>query len=98
MLQARVVPHIADFCFPDASEWPPPAVEVEEGAASGEEQCYCLVLTTETGERKFAYCRRVQPEGANLCLPLAYCLLTPNRASGFYFKVRIGDGEKGWLS
>lgn len=54
---------------------------------AGEEQCYSLVITSEAGDRKYGYCRRVQPEGAPICLPLAYCILTTHRASGFYFKV-----------
>lgn len=79
--------HIESLCFPDAGEWPPPMSPTRGEALPGEEQCYSLVITSDTGERKFGYCRRVQPEGAPICLPLAYCILTPYRASGFFFKV-----------
>lgn len=87
-LKAVIPTHIENLCFPDAGEWPPPiCANRGNEALPGEEQCYSLVITNDTGERKFGYCRRVQPEGAPICLPLAYCILTPYRASGFYFKV-----------
>ncbi|XP_034235043.1 DENN domain-containing protein 2A-like [Thrips palmi] len=87
--EAIVPSHIENLCFPDAGEWPPPITSVKGASDSlpGEEQCYSLVVTSEVGERKYGYCRRVQPEGAPICLPLAYCILTQHRASGFYFKV-----------
>ncbi|KAE8742896.1 hypothetical protein FOCC_FOCC011514 [Frankliniella occidentalis] len=86
--EASVPSHIENLCFPDAGEWPPPICSSRGGETlPGEEQSYCLTITSDTGERKYGYCRRVQPEGAPICLPLAYCILTPYRASGFYFKV-----------
>ncbi|XP_046383178.1 uncharacterized protein LOC124153845 [Ischnura elegans] len=48
---------------------------------------YSLVITGADGNRRFGYCRRVLPEGGSLCLPLNYCLISPFRANGFYFKV-----------
>ena len=48
---------------------------------------YSLVLTNEHGTRSYAYCRRVVPEGAPFCLPLAYCIITSYRVPAFYNKV-----------
>ena len=91
LLQADVPPYIEHLCFPDAKDWPPPIAATSPVGASGgvDEQSYSLVITSETGERRFGYCRRVLPEGSNLCLPLAYCIISPFRASGFYYKVHI---------
>ncbi|EEB15446.1 DENN domain-containing protein 2A, putative [Pediculus humanus corporis] len=79
---AKPPPLIEALCFPDAGHWPP-KLEKEER----EEQCYSLVITNENGERKFGYCRRVLPEGSDLCLPLIYCIVTSHRADGFFYKV-----------
>lgn len=87
--QADVPPHIEHLCFPDARDWPPPhaATPSHPGPGINDEQSYSLVITSETGVRRFGYCRRVQPEGSSVCLPLAYCIISPFRASGFYYKV-----------
>ncbi|XP_015586543.1 uncharacterized protein LOC107263636 isoform X2 [Cephus cinctus] len=69
---------IENFCFPDASDWPP--------SDSDQNQAYSLVLTDEKGNRRYGYCYRVKPEGGPI-LPLAYCLITNTRASGFYYKI-----------
>ena len=82
--QAKPPPLIEALCFPDAGNWPP-KLENEER----EEQCYSLVITNENGERKFGYCRRVLPEGSDLCLPLIYCIVTSHRADGFFYKVNL---------
>lgn len=50
-------------------------------------QAYSLVLTDERGNRNYAYCRRVVPEGEPFCLPLAYCIISPHRITSFYYKV-----------
>lgn len=50
-------------------------------------QCYSLMITKETGERTYGYCRRVLPEGSKNCLPLVYCILSKHRASNFYKRV-----------
>ena len=42
----------------------------------------------ERGERRYGYCCRVRPEDGPI-LPLAYCLITKYRASGFYQKVLL---------
>lgn len=88
--QADVPPHIEKLCFPDAADWPPPpppSPSSQPSCGGNDEQSYSLVITSNTGVRRFGYCRRVQPEGSNLCLPLAYCIISPFRASGFYYKV-----------
>lgn len=54
---------------------------------SDQNLAYTFVLTDEKGNRRYGYCRRVKPEGAPVCLPLAYCLITKHRASGFYAKL-----------
>lgn len=73
------------LCYPDATEWSPESLRsTTQNYAC---QCYSLVITNEKGERKFGYCRRVLPEGASVCLPLAYCIISSFRAPGFYHKV-----------
>lgn len=54
---------------------------------SSKAQCYSLMITKETGERTYGYCRRVLPEGSRNCLPLVYCILSKHRASNFYKRV-----------
>ncbi|KAJ9593008.1 hypothetical protein L9F63_015327, partial [Diploptera punctata] len=102
-LDADVPPHIEHLCFPDAKDWPPPVSNTSSvtGASSIDEQSYSLVITSETGGRRFGYCRRVLPEGSNICLPLAYCIISPFRASGFYYKIlaelESRHGQPEWL-
>ncbi|XP_046688220.1 DENN domain-containing protein 2B-like, partial [Homalodisca vitripennis] len=79
---AEVPRGIEQLCFPDASDWPPQACSDESGASS-----YCIVITHSSGTRKYGYCRRVQPEGAPICLPLAYCIVTPYKANHYFGQV-----------
>lgn len=69
------------FCFPDAEKWP-------ASDSTNSSQFYSLSLMDEKGNRKHGYCYRVRPEGGPI-FPLAYCLVTKHRASGFYHKVLI---------
>ena len=73
---------LADLVFPDAEDWPPCIVSL-----FSHHNNYTLVLTLGDGTRKYAYCRRLQPEGAPICLPLAYVLITPHKDNIFYYKV-----------
>lgn len=73
---------LAELVFPDADDWPPNPVSL-----SGHHNNYTLVLTSEDGARKYAYCRRLQPEGAPICLPLAYVLISQHKDNIFYYKV-----------
>lgn len=50
-------------------------------------QTYSLVITKESGDRIYGYCRRVMPEGSTHCLPLVYCILSKHRAPRFYRKI-----------
>lgn len=50
-------------------------------------QNYSLILTNDQGYRIYGYCRRVLPESCEICLPLAYCLISQMKAPGFYFKI-----------
>lgn len=72
---------MADLCYPEAAGGP---LDISDNA-----QCYSLVLTNDKGERTFGYCRRVIPEGSTRCIPLAYCILSKNRAPRFYKKILI---------
>ncbi|XP_067000147.2 uncharacterized protein [Anabrus simplex] len=98
---AVVPPLIEHLCFPDASDWPPPSFPPGTVSNKSDEQSYSLVITNEAGERKFGYCRRVMPEGAHICLPLAYCIISPFRAKGFYYKIlqelESRHGQPEWL-
>ena len=59
---------IEELCWPDALTWEP--------HLQGKTKTYTLVLTDFRGQRTFGYCRRIQAEGDNVCLPLAICILT----------------------
>lgn len=50
-------------------------------------QEYSLIITDNNGHQLYGYCRRVLPENCEFCLPWAYVILAPKKASGFYFKV-----------
>lgn len=50
-------------------------------------QEYSLILTDDQGNHIYGYCRRVLPESCEICLPLAYCLISQTKAPGFFFKV-----------
>ena len=50
----------------------------------------------QDGRRTFGYCRRIQPEGDELCLPLAMCILTRHsRARGLFSQVSTLWASKG---
>ena len=40
---------------------------------------YMIVLTGLDGSRTFCYCQRVRPEGSDLSLPLAICILSRHK-------------------
>lgn len=50
-------------------------------------QDYSLILTDSNGYHIYGYCRRVLPESCEICLPLAYCIVSEVRAPAFYFKI-----------
>ncbi|XP_060528644.1 uncharacterized protein LOC132703415 isoform X2 [Cylas formicarius] len=75
-----IPPEIEQLCFPENSNCPP--LDCSSAA-----QTYSLLITNQTGERMFGYCRRVLPEGSVRCLPLAYCILSKNRSPRFYKKI-----------
>lgn len=50
-------------------------------------QDYSIILTDNIGYHVYGYCRRVLPESCEICLPLAYCIISEVKAPGFYFKV-----------
>ncbi|XP_011311733.1 uncharacterized protein [Fopius arisanus] len=77
-IEAEVPTWIEHFCFPDAHDWPPDDFN--------HNQFHSLSLMDDKGNRRFGYCIRVKPEGGPI-LPLAYCVITKHRASGFFHKV-----------
>ncbi|XP_057330982.1 variant-silencing SET domain-containing protein-like [Microplitis mediator] len=79
-IYAKAPAWIESFCFPDAQDWPSPD--------SNQNQFYSLFLMDEKGNCRYGYCCRVKPEGGPI-LPLAYCMITKFRASGFYHKVLL---------
>ena len=67
------------FCFPDAEYWSPEDLEkTADDKSLG--RTYSLVLTKEDGTRKFGYCRRIIPEGGEMVLPLAYCIISSQKS------------------
>lgn len=50
-------------------------------------QDYSLILTDNNGYHIYGYCRRILPENCEICLPLAYCIISEVKAPGFYFKI-----------
>lgn len=71
---------IEEMCFPDAKEWSPHPQQ--------RTSTYMVVLTDEEGYRTFCYCRRIQAEGDDVCMPLAMCILTRHsRARSLFSQV-----------
>lgn len=52
-----------------------------------ENQEYCLILTDDNGVKFYGFCRRVLPENSEMCLPMAYCIVSATKALGFYQKI-----------
>lgn len=50
-------------------------------------QDYSIILTDDNGYHVYGYCRRILPESCEICLPLAYCIISEVKAPGFYFKI-----------
>lgn len=85
MLQTNVPQCIEHLCFPDAHEW---SIDSERKTANSDKnRYYTVTVTTEDGQRKYVYCRRIKPEGESALLPLSYCILSPQKANDFYCKV-----------
>ena len=79
-VQFRLPMGIEELCWPDFLTWEP--------HSPTKTKTYTLVLTDIRGDRTFGYCRRIQPEGDELCLPLAICILTRHsRARGLFSQV-----------
>ncbi|XP_035703289.1 uncharacterized protein DDB_G0283357 [Folsomia candida] len=76
---AKLPSGVEQFCFPDSLEWP-----CHEGTSA---QFYTLAITDQRGSRKFGCCYRILPEGANICIPITYCVISSHRAIGFYREV-----------
>lgn len=74
---ATLLPMLEEFIYPSKN------LQV----MTKEDQNFCLVLTDESGSHLYGYCRQVLPEDSEICLPLTYCLISPVKASGFYFNV-----------
>lgn len=77
--QVEIPTKIEELCFPDVTDGP-----MDDSKTS---QSYSLVITKDTGERIYGYCRRVLPEGSTHCMPLVYCILSKHRAPRFYRKI-----------
>lgn len=74
---ATLLPMLEEFIYPSKN------LQI----MTKEDQNFCLVLTDESGSHLYGYCRQVLPEDSEICLPLTYCLISPVKASGFYFNV-----------
>jgi hypothetical protein len=88
LFQVNVPQSIEHMCFPDARDWYNRSSEKTIDENVDEDRCYVIPLTNEVGLRKFAYCRRIRPEGESFSLPLSYCILSGHKANKFYFSVR----------
>jgi hypothetical protein len=79
-LQFQLPSGIEELCWPDGPTWQPHGQD--------KTRTYTLVLTDLRGLRTFGYCRRIQAEGDDVCLPLAICILTRHsRARGLFSQV-----------
>ncbi|XP_073973076.1 DENN domain-containing protein 2B-like isoform X2 [Rhodnius prolixus] len=76
--------NIERLVFPDADNWPPISTSHRSTRQSN---YFTIVLTRNSGDRSYAYCRRLLPEGSSFCLPLTYVILTGNDDTVFYHKV-----------
>ena len=50
---------------------------------------YTIVLTSLDGKRTFCYCQRIRPEGSDLSLPLAVCILSRHKDRLLFQNVRF---------
>ena len=50
---------------------------------------YTIVLTSLVGKRTFCYCQRIRPEGSDLSLPLAVCILSRHKDRLLFQHVRF---------
>eukprot|EP00095_Tigriopus_kingsejongensis_P002715 maker-scaffold809_size94238-snap-gene-0.31 protein:Tk02715 transcript:maker-scaffold809_size94238-snap-gene-0.31-mRNA-1 annotation:"st5 protein" len=78
-LQTILPKGIEELCFPDAEVWLPHSPDFTG--------TYNLILTHSDGIRSLGLCQRIAPEGDNLCLPLAVCVLSQH-SGGVGSKVR----------
>lgn len=76
--------NIERLVFPDADNWPP--TTTSHGSLR-QYNYFTTVLTRNSGDRSYAYCRRLLPEGSSFCLPLTYVILTGNDDTVFYHKI-----------
>lgn len=89
---------VARLCFPDLDRWPlsrhggRPCRR--DNSAVCHNETYVLILTDSEGRRKYAYCRRVVPEGMDVPLPLAYCIIAANRNYKLYDMVTTTSGGR----
>ncbi|BET02649.1 DENN (AEX-3) domain [Nesidiocoris tenuis] len=81
---ADIPDNLKSFVFPDAADWPP---TIQQQQLTANHNNYTIALTSAKYERTYAYCRRLQPEGSSVCLPLAYAIVTPHKANNFYYKI-----------
>ncbi|CAB0002699.1 unnamed protein product [Nesidiocoris tenuis] len=91
---ADIPDNLKSFVFPDAADWPP---TIQQQQLTANHNNYTIALTSAKYERTYAYCRRLQPEGSSVCLPLAYAIVTPHKANNFYYKVLVVDVDKGQI-
>lgn len=82
------------MCFPSSSKAPStiaqliyPNQKVIADMVRKQNQNFCLILTDEYGNQFYAYCRQLLPEGSEKCLPLAYCIVSKIKSTGFYFQI-----------
>lgn len=73
-----VPPEVEQLVFPSAHL-------VHNSRADAQE--YTVILTDIHGSHVYGYCRRVLPESCDICLPLAYCLISRFKAPGFFAKI-----------
>lgn len=50
-------------------------------------QDYSIILTDNNGYHVYGYCRRVLPESSEICLPLAYCIISEVNINMFISRV-----------
>lgn len=67
---------VCNFCFPDVDLWKP--------QCDYEGELFSFVLTSETGDRRYGWCKRYLPPGSGPRLPEALCIVSDVGEYGMY--------------
>lgn len=74
---------VCNFCFPEVNLWTPEHI-YEESQRFLDGELFSFVLTSETGDRRYGWCKRYLPSGPEPRLPEALCIVSSIGERGMY--------------